>query len=50
MKQIALSLFLILFTIVSFAQKEPLTHEVYDSWKDIKDFRLSDDGRFPHIY
>ncbi|MDD3687390.1 MAG: hypothetical protein PHE56_11550, partial [Bacteroidales bacterium] len=46
MKQIALSLFLIFFTIVSFAQKKPLTHEVYDSWKDIKDFRLSDDGRF----
>ena len=46
MRQFVLSIFLILLVVSVFAQKKPLTHDVYDSWKDIKDFRLSDDGRF----
>lgn len=46
MKQVILYILLSLITISGFAQKKPLTHEVYDSWKDVKDFRMSDDGSY----
>ncbi|MEM9834765.1 MAG: hypothetical protein AAF944_29355, partial [Bacteroidota bacterium] len=48
MQKIALltiSLFIILIQ-AGFAQKKPLTHDVYDDWKDIDAQRISNDGQY----
>ena len=37
---------MILSVSFAFAQKRPLDHSVYDSWKSVGIFSLSDDGKF----
>lgn len=37
---------LCLLSSALFAQKQPLTHDVYDDWKSIQTVRLSDDGNW----
>lgn len=39
-------LFLMLISVGVFAQKKPLTHDVYDSWKSISDRAITNDGKF----
>ena len=38
--------FLIMLLQAGFAQKKPLTHDVYDDWKDIDAQRISNDGQY----
>lgn len=33
-------------TTFSYSQKSPLTHDVYDSWNSLKDFKISKDGKY----
>ena len=44
MKRIIFSIFLLLLSITSQAQKKPLDHTVYDQWQSIRDVFLSNDG------
>ena len=46
MKRIVFSIFLLLVSIASQAQKKPLDHTVYDQWQSIKDVLLSNDGNW----
>ena len=39
-------LFFIFLNTVTFAQKKPLDHSVYDDWKSLQNISVSDDGRF----
>lgn len=44
-RKILISLMLITFVAAS-AQKKPLDHSVYDGWKSVGAFTMSDDGRY----
>ena len=46
MKRIVYSIFLVLLSISSQAQKKPLDHTVYDQWQSIRDVLLSNDGNW----
>ena len=46
MKRIIFSIFLLLLSITSQAQKKPLDHTVYDQWQSIRDVLLSNDGNW----
>ena len=46
MKRIIYSIFLLLLSIASQAQKKPLDHTVYDQWQSIRDVLLSNDGNW----
>ena len=46
MKRIIYSIFLLLLSIASQAQKKPLDHTVYDQWQSIRDVFLSNDGNW----
>jgi dipeptidyl aminopeptidase/acylaminoacyl peptidase len=46
MRRYGLAVVSLLFSLVVFAQKVPLTHGVYDSWKDLKEFKLSSNGDY----
>ncbi len=46
MKKIITALALLLITTGLYAQKKPLDHSVYESWKILSDSRISDDGRW----
>lgn len=46
MRKLFIALALIFTTSLAFAQKKPLDHSVYDSWKTVKVFPMSEDGRF----
>lgn len=46
MKRIVYSIFLLLVSINSQAQKKPLDHTVYDQWQSIKEVLLSNDGNW----
>ncbi len=37
---------LLLISSVSFAQKKPLDHSVYDSWESVKRVRITDNGKY----
>ncbi len=39
-------LFFISLGTIAFAQKKPLDHSAYDSWKSLQNISVSDDGRF----
>jgi dipeptidyl aminopeptidase/acylaminoacyl peptidase len=39
-------LLFVLFAPAAFAQKKPLDHSAYDSWKSLQSISISDDGRF----
>jgi len=41
-----LSVPLLLFCVLSAAQKKPLDHSVYDSWQSVSEVGVSDDGRY----
>lgn len=45
MKRFVLSFF-VMIAVVSFAQKKPLDHSVYDGWKSIANTKLTSDGKF----
>jgi dipeptidyl aminopeptidase/acylaminoacyl peptidase len=46
MRKIYYLFMLCLLSTALFAQKQPLTHDVYDDWKSIQTVRLSDDGNW----
>ena len=46
MKRIVYSIFLLLLSIASQAQKKPLDHTVYDQWQSIREVLLSNDGNW----
>ncbi len=46
MNRIVYSIFLVLLSISSQAQKKPLDHTVYDQWQSIRDVLLSNDGNW----
>lgn len=46
MKKILLSAILMAMTISSFSQKKPLDHSVYDNWKSVAGFTVTDDSKF----
>lgn len=46
MKKVTLAIVLLLLGGVTFAQKKPLDHSVYDIWKNVGAFSMSDDGKF----
>ena len=46
MRKIAFLLFLTACTFISFAQKKPLDHTVYDSWQSIGERLISNDGKW----
>ena len=46
MKRIVYSIFLLLLSINSQAQKKPLDHTVYDQWQSIREVLLSNDGNW----
>ena len=45
MKNITVTLSLLLFATVAFSQKKPLDHSVYDAWKSVGNITMSDDGK-----
>jgi len=46
MRKSIIALVMILTVSVAYAQKKPLDHSVYDSWKSVGAFSMSDDGKF----
>ncbi len=46
MRQVFFTCLLVILTISAFAQKKPLNHNVYDSWKELKDFSITRDGNY----
>ncbi|MFA6758124.1 MAG: prolyl oligopeptidase family serine peptidase [Bacteroidales bacterium] len=46
MKKNIITIVLILSVSFAFAQKKPLDHSVYDSWKNVGAFAMSDNGKF----
>jgi dipeptidyl aminopeptidase/acylaminoacyl peptidase len=46
MKKILLTFSLLLLALLLFCQKKQLTHDVYDSWNDIRSFQISTNGEF----
>lgn len=46
MKKNIITIALILSVSFAFAQKKPLDHSVYDSWKSVGAFSMSEDGKF----
>ena len=46
MKRILIALIIFVTTGSAFAQKKPLDHSVYDSWKNVGAFTMSDDGKY----
>lgn len=51
MKKFQFILFSLLLTsLVSWGQKRPLDHSVYDNWKNIGGFSMTDDARFTLFY
>ena len=46
MKRIIYTIFLLILSIASQAQKKPLDHTVYDQWQSIRDVLLSNDGHW----
>ncbi|NDV45935.1 S9 family peptidase [Paludibacter sp. 221] len=45
-KNTFLTLLLLLCTLNTIAQKSPLNHDVYDSWKSLKNTSITNDGKF----
>lgn len=45
-----LLLILGLLSISAYAQKKPLDHSVYDSWKSVGGFNMTDDGKYTMFY
>lgn len=46
MKKILVFAIFMAMTISSFSQKKPLDHSVYDNWKSVAGFSVTDDSRF----
>ena len=46
MKNILLSTILMVIPLVSFGQKKPLDQSVYDNWKSVNNFSITDDGKY----
>jgi len=46
MKKIIVVIYLSLIAALCYSQKVFLTHDVYDSWNSLKDFKISKDGKY----
>lgn len=46
MKRIIAILFILCLSTISYAQKKPLTHQVYDGWKSVGERNISNDGNY----
>lgn len=46
MKKNIIAIAMLVTVSFAFAQKKPLDHSVYDSWKNVGAFSMSDDGKF----
>ena len=46
MKKSIITLIVFLMAGSAFSQKKPLDHSVYDTWKSVGAFTMSDDGKY----